>query len=83
MPGPFQSIQRAADDNGVTYQTVANKIKRNELRVFRLPDKRGHYVDLNEARRVLGKRQKYGSFGPDVKVIDLSAVAGEDFEVVE
>lgn len=82
MPGPFQSIQSAADRNGVTYPTVTRRIKNGELRVYRLPGKRGHYVDVQEARAVLGQRQKYGSFGPDVNVIDLSNVVA-DFEVVE
>lgn len=81
MPGPFQSIQNAADDNGVTYPTVINHIKNKRLRVFKLPGRRGHFVDVTEARRVLGKRQKYGTFGPDVEVVDFSNHVG-DFQVV-
>ncbi|KAB2806922.1 hypothetical protein F9L07_28210 [Pimelobacter simplex] len=81
MSGPFQSIQSAADANGVTYPTVARRIKNGDLRVFKLPGKTGHFVEVSEARRVLGQRKKYGDFGPDAKVVDLSNVVG-DFEVV-
>lgn len=82
MSGPFQTIQNAADANGVTYPTVTRRIKNGELRVFKLPGKSGHYVDASEARQVLGKRKKYGDFGPDAKVVDLTNVVA-DFEVVD
>ena len=39
-------------------------------------------MDLTEAAEVLTKRQKYGTFGPDAVVRDLSHVVA-DFEVVE
>ena len=82
MPGPFASIQRAADLIGCDYGTVRNKIVKGELAAYRLPGKRGHFVDINEAREVISKRQQYGTFGPDAKVRDLSNVVA-DFEVVE
>lgn len=81
MSRRFATIQYAADDNGCDYGTVRNYIRRGDLTAFRLPGKRGHYVDLNEATEVIAKRQQYGSFGPDAKVIDLSNVVG-DFEVL-
>lgn len=78
----FATIRRAAEDNGVSYETGVNYIKRGKLPAYKLPGKRGHYVDLDEAAQVLGKRQKYGTFGPDAVVRDLSNVVA-DFEVVE
>lgn len=81
MSRRFATIQYAADQNGCDYGTVRNYIRRGDITAFRLPDKRGHYVDLDEAREVLSKRQRYGSFGPNAKVHDLSNVVS-DFEVV-
>jgi hypothetical protein len=78
----FATIQKIAALNECDPGTVYNKIKRGELTAYRLPGKRGHYVDVNEAAQVLGKRQRYGTFGPDAKVRDLSKVVA-DFEVVE
>lgn len=79
----FVTIQKAADLNGCDYGTVRNKIKTGELAAFLLPEKRAHYVDKDEAARVLSKRQRYGSFGPDAKVHDLSNVVGAEFEVLD
>jgi transposase len=78
----FATIRRAAEASGVSYETGVNYIKRGELTAYKLPGKRGHYVDLDEAEKVFTKRQKYGTFGPDAKVRDLSNVVA-DFEVVE
>lgn len=78
----FASIQKAADLNGCDPGTVYNKIKRGELTAYRLPGKRGHYVEVSEARAALSRRQKYGTFGPDAVVRDFSNVVA-DFEVVE
>lgn len=77
----FATIQHAANDNGCDYGTVRNYIRRGDLTAFRLPGKRGHFVDLDEAREVLSRRQQYGTFGPDAKVRDLSNVVA-DFEVL-
>lgn len=82
MPGPFESIAHAADTHGCDPGTVYNHIKRGNLTAFKLPGRRGHYVEISEAARVLGERQRYASFGPDAKVRDLSNVVA-DFKVVE
>lgn len=78
----FATIQKVAALNECDPGTVYNKIKRGDLTAYRLPGKRGHFVDVDEAGKVLSKRQKYGTFGPDAKVRDLSNVVA-DFEVVE
>ncbi len=78
----FAPINRAADLCGVHHTTVRSRITKGDLAVFKLPGKDGHYVDLNEARALFSKRQRYGSFGPDAKVHDLSNVVG-DFTVVD
>lgn len=78
----FATIQKIAALNDCDPGTVYNYVKRGDLPVFKLPGKRAHYVDVDEAAQVLSKRQKYGTFGPDAVVRDLSNVVA-DFEVVE
>lgn len=78
----FATIQKVAELNGCHHRTVYNRIQRGDLTAYKLPGKRGHYVDVAEAEKVLGKRQQYGSFGPDAVVRDLSNVVA-DFDVVE
>lgn len=79
----FATIKRAASECGVHHTTVRQRINKGDLPVFKLPGKSEHFVDLNEAKALFGKRQQYGSFGPDAKVIDLSNVVDADFTVVE
>lgn len=78
----FANAKKIADLNECDQGTVYNKVKRGDLTAYRLPGKRGHYFDIDEAAQVLSKRQKYGTFGPDAVVRDLSKVVA-DFEVIE
>ena len=78
----FANANKIAELNECDPGTVYNKAKKGQIVAYRLPGKRGHYFDVDEAAKVLGKRQRYGTFGPDAKVIDLSNVVA-DFEVVE
>lgn len=78
----FANAKKIADLNGCDPGTVYNAAKRGDLVAYKLPDKRGHYFDVDEAEKVLSKRQKYGSFGPDAVIRDLSNVVGSDFEVL-
>ena len=81
-PRRFANANKIAEINGCDVGTVYNRAKKGELTAFCLPGKRGHYFDVDEAAKVLGKRQKYGTFGPDAVIVDLSNVVA-DFEVVE
>ena len=78
----FATIQRTADLAGVSYGTVRNRIKDASLEAFKLPGRKGWFVDLDQAAKVLGHRQQYASFGPDARLHDLSNVVA-DFSVVE
>ncbi|MBD8870931.1 MerR family transcriptional regulator [Nocardioides donggukensis] len=78
----FATIPKVAELNQCDPGTVYNRVKKGDLPVFKLPGKRGHYVDVDEAAKVLSKRQKYATFGPDAVVKDLSNVVA-DFEVMD
>lgn len=83
MARTFANFNHAAKVCGVHPATIRNRVVNGDLPVFRLPGKKGHFVDLDEAKALLGKRQQWGTFGPDAKVHDLSNVVGGDFDVVE
>ena len=82
MSRRFASIPDAAVLCGVSYGSVRNRIRSRDLTAYRLPNRRGHFVDLDEARAVFSQRGRYATFGPDAKLKDLSNVLGADFEVV-
>ncbi|MGY2700774.1 hypothetical protein [Nocardioides sp. HB32] len=79
----FIKIPHAAELAGCTPGTVYNRIKSGDLAAYKLPNRREHVVEKEEALSVLTKRQRYGSFGPDAVVHDLSNVVGVDFVVEE
>lgn len=82
MSRRLASFRHTAAACGVHPATVRNYVKRGELVAYRLPGKKGHFVDLDEAKALIGKRQQHSTFGPDAVVRDLSNVVGGDFEVL-
>ena len=80
-PRIFANFNDAGDQCGVSSATIRNWVVKGDLPAFKLPGKKGHYVDLAEAKALATKRQQWGTFGPEAKVIDLTNVV-EDFEVL-
>ncbi|WP_166389597.1 hypothetical protein [Nocardioides ochotonae] len=81
MARRFASFPHAAKVCGVHQATIRNRVVAGELAAFKLPGKKGHFVDLDEATALFAQRQQWGSFGEKAVVHDLSNVV-EDFEVL-
>jgi len=81
MARTFASFTHAAEVCGVHQATIRNRVVSGELAAFRLPGKKGHFVDLDEAKALFATRQQWGTFGEKAVVHDLSKVVGADFEV--
>lgn len=75
------SIAKGARQLGVSEETLRNYVRRGYVTAYRVPGRRGHFVDVTEARESLARqprskvRMDYGDWGPDAKVVDLEQSA--------